>query len=185
MSKITSTAAPASAWTRAYRECGTPPSLRQVVEYEGRQDRFYIAPGVAVIADDTWAALKGAEALSAEWDGGPNADASTETLEAQLHELAKNPGEVIRDDGDVTNVFRGASQIVEAAFEIPFLAHATMEPMNCTIRVDKDACEIWSPTQNPQPYTSRSSAAGSAADSTPIPNSKPRESRVRSKVPSR
>jgi isoquinoline 1-oxidoreductase beta subunit len=126
------------------------PGVRQVVEYEGRHDQFYIAPGVAVVADDTWAAFKGVEALSAQWDGGPHADASTEALAAKFRELSQSGGEVIHDDGDVDGVFGGASQIVEATYEIPFLAHATMEPMNCTIRVDKDRCEIWSPTQNPQ-----------------------------------
>jgi len=127
------------------------PGVRQVVEYEGRRGQFYVAPGVAVIADDTWAALKGVQALSAEWEGGPNADVSTQELEARFHELAIHPGEVLRDDGDVAGVLGEASQLVEATYEIPFLAHATMEPMNCTIHVERDACEIWSPTQNPQP----------------------------------
>jgi isoquinoline 1-oxidoreductase beta subunit len=127
------------------------PGVRQVVEYEGRHDRFYIAPGVAVIADDTWAALKGVQALSTEWDGGPNADASTKELEARFNELAKHTGEVLRDEGNAAGVLGDASQVVEARYEIPFLAHATMEPMNCTINVEKDACEIWSPSQNPQP----------------------------------
>jgi CO/xanthine dehydrogenase Mo-binding subunit len=126
------------------------PGVRQVVEYEGRHDRFYIAPGVAVIADDTWAALEGVHALSAQWDGGPDADVSTDALAAKFRELAESPGDVIRNDGNVAAVFDSASEIVEATYEIPFLAHATMEPMNCTIRVEKDACEIWSPTQNPQ-----------------------------------
>jgi len=137
---------------RSYDEAAAMkvPGVRQVVEYEGRHDRFYIAPGVAVIADDTWAAFKGVQALSAQWDGGPAADASTEKLAVQFRELAQSAGKVVHDDGDVDSVLDGASTIVEATYEIPFLAHATMEPMNCTIRVDKDACEIWSPTQNPQ-----------------------------------
>jgi isoquinoline 1-oxidoreductase beta subunit len=126
------------------------PGVRQVVEYEGRHDRFYIAPGVAVIADDTWAALKGVQALSVEWDSGPNADASTEALDARFKEMAKHAGEVLRDDGNTAGALGNASEVVEATYDIPFLAHATMEPMNCTIRVDKDGCEIWSPTQNPQ-----------------------------------
>jgi CO/xanthine dehydrogenase Mo-binding subunit len=126
------------------------PGVRQVVEYEGRHDRFYIAPGVAVIADDTWAAMQGARALSAVWDSGPNANASTEELGARFNELAEQPGDVLRDDGETARVLSGATEVVEARYEIPFLAHATMEPMNCTIRVEKDECEIWTPSQNPQ-----------------------------------
>jgi isoquinoline 1-oxidoreductase beta subunit len=126
------------------------PGVQQVVEYEGRGGDFYIAPGVAVIADDTWSAFKGVRALSVQWDAGPDADASTEALEARFRELAQSKGDVIHDDGDVAAALGGASGVVEATYEIPFLAHATMEPMNCTIRVDKDACEIWTPSQNPQ-----------------------------------
>jgi isoquinoline 1-oxidoreductase beta subunit len=126
------------------------PGVYKVVQYEGRDDSFYLAPGVAVIAANTWSAMQGVRALSVEWDEGPNAGASTEELEARFRKLAGDKGDVLQDDGKVDDVFKGAAGIVEATYEFPFLAHATMEPMNCTIRVDRDACEIWTPTQDPQ-----------------------------------
>lgn len=126
------------------------PGVRQVVEYEGREGRFYIAPGVAVVADDTWSALEGVGALSVRWKAGPDANASTDELASRFRRLAGEAGEVVRDDGDVSAALAGDANVVEATYEIPFLAHATMEPMNCTIRVDKSGCEIWTPSQNPQ-----------------------------------
>ncbi len=126
------------------------PGVYKVVEYGGMGGDFYIAPGVAVIAADTWSALQGVRALSVEWDEGPDAGASTEELAARFNKLAADNGDVLHDDGDTAGALAGASRVVEATYEIPFLAHATMEPMNCTIRVDKNACEIWTPTQDPQ-----------------------------------
>ncbi|MBD3160588.1 MAG: molybdopterin-dependent oxidoreductase, partial [Candidatus Eisenbacteria bacterium] len=126
------------------------PGVREIVEYEGRGDRFYIAAGLAVIADDSWAALQGVRALSAEWDEGPDADASTEALAARFRERIQESAEVIREDGDASSKIDETDRLVEATYEIPFLAHATMEPMNCTVHVQGDRCEIWSPTQNPQ-----------------------------------
>ncbi len=137
---------------RSYDEAAAMqvPGVYRVVEYEGLGDNLYIAPGVAVIARDTWSAFKGVRALSVQWDAGPDANASTEELEARFRRLAAARGKVVREDGNATRVLGSASRVVEATYEIPFLAHATMEPMNCTVRVDKDACEIWTPTQNPQ-----------------------------------
>lgn len=126
------------------------PGVRQVIEYEGNQGPFYIAQGLAVVADNTWAALRGMDQLEVEWDEGPTADASTDALATRFRELAREAGEVQRNDGDVDEAFANASNILEAAYEVPFLAHATMEPMTCTVRVDSDACEMWTPTQDPQ-----------------------------------
>ncbi len=126
------------------------PGVRDVFEIEGQEEPFYMVPGVAVVAENSWAALEGRRALKVEWEDGPNASASTESLRDELARLAERPGEVVRDDGDVEDALAGAAGTVEARYELPFLAHATLEPMNCTVRVGKDACEIWSPTQNPQ-----------------------------------
>lgn len=126
------------------------PGVRTVVVYEGRNDGFYISPGVAVIADDTWSALQGVKALSVEWDRGEHAKASTKALHERFAELATQSGETLRNDGDASGLLSGATGVVKAEYEIPFLAHATMEPMNCVIDVTNNACEIWSPTQNPQ-----------------------------------
>jgi CO/xanthine dehydrogenase Mo-binding subunit len=126
------------------------PGVIDVVVYDGRDGGFYVAPGVAVIATDTWTALQGIEALTIEWDPGPYADASTDALRTQFSELAAADGQVLRNDGDFEKAFENADTRVEAQYEIPFLAHATMEPMNCTVHVTEDTCEIWTPTQNPQ-----------------------------------
>lgn len=126
------------------------PGVHEVFQTEGRGDDFYIAPGVAVVADNTHAALRGVRALDVAWDGGANAEVTTAELETRMRALAKRPGEVLRSDGDGAATLDAAASTVEARYEIPFLAHAPMEPMNCTIRVDDDACEIWTPSQNPQ-----------------------------------
>jgi CO/xanthine dehydrogenase Mo-binding subunit len=126
------------------------PGVREIIEVEGAGDPFYMAAGVAVIADDTWSALEGRRLLKIEWDFGENGDASTEALRKELAEKAAMPGEVLRDDGDTEGAFASSEETIEARYELPFLAHATMEPMNCTARVGGGSCDIWSPTQNPQ-----------------------------------
>lgn len=126
------------------------PGVIRVVETEGRAGDFYLAPGVAVLATSTWAALEGARALEIEWDGGENRQASTEDLRRRLRAASEEPGAVVQDVGDVAGAFNRASRRIRATYELPFLAHAPMEPMNCVAHVRGESCEIWAPTQNPQ-----------------------------------
>lgn len=126
------------------------PGVRQVVEQQALSEPISIAPGLAVIADDTWSALQGARVLQIRWIEGPNAGVDTQSQRLQMAELAKKPGEFLRNDGDVERALASSAQIVEATYELPYLAHAPMEPMNCTAQVRGSQCEIWTPTQNPQ-----------------------------------
>jgi len=104
---------------------------------------------VAVVADHMGAAKKGLEAAAVEWDDGPNAHVNSADLIRQLEEESKKPGAVARNEGDTEKALAGAAQRIDAIYQVPFLAHAAMEPMNCTVHVRKDGCEIWVGTQVP------------------------------------
>ena len=98
---------------------------------------------VAVVADHMGAAKKGLAALKIEWDDGPHASLSTAQIAGQLEHATLGPGTVAQNSGDADKALAGAVTKVEAMYQLPFLAHATMEPMNCTVHVRKDECEIW------------------------------------------
>jgi isoquinoline 1-oxidoreductase beta subunit len=98
---------------------------------------------VAVVADHMGAAKKGLAALKIEWDDGPHAKLSTGEIAAELEQATLKPGAVAQTIGDVDKAMARAAAKVEAIYQVPFLAHATMEPMNCTVHVRKDGCEIW------------------------------------------
>ena len=102
---------------------------------------------VAVVADHMWAAKQGLAALKIEWDDGPHAKLTTEDISRELQAATLNPGAVAQNIGDADKALAGAVTKVEATYEVPFLAHATMEPMNCTVHVRKDDCEVWVGTQ--------------------------------------
>lgn len=109
---------------------------------------FAVPSGIAVVASNSWAALKGREQLSAEWDEGAFAAESSDGLMATLKTMRDAPGRVIGERGDAAAALE-QGDVVEAAFEFPLVAHATMEPMTCTAHVGDDFCRIWAPTQNP------------------------------------
>jgi isoquinoline 1-oxidoreductase beta subunit len=98
---------------------------------------------VAVVADHMGAAKKGLAALVIEWDDGPHAKLNTNDIVGELEKATLNAGAVAQSIGDVDRAMASAATKVEATYQVPFLAHATMEPMNCTVHVRKDACEIW------------------------------------------
>lgn len=102
---------------------------------------------VAVVADHMGAAKKGLKALVTEWDDGPHARLTTAAIAAELDEAWLTPGAVAENIGDVDRAMAGAATKVEATYRLPFLAHATMEPMNCTVHLREDGCEIWVGTQ--------------------------------------
>ncbi len=104
---------------------------------------------VAVVADHMWAAKQGLTALDVRWDEGPNAKLSTADIVQQLAAASQQSGVVARREGDVAKAMAGAAQRVEAIYELPFLAHATMEPVNCTVHVRPDGCDVWVGTQVP------------------------------------
>src|SRR3989442_2862284 len=110
-----------------------------------------ISTGVAVVADSTWNALKGRDALRVDWDEGDGAAESSESLRAQFETLSQKPGKMVRDDGDAAAALEKAAKQLESLYELPFQAHATMEPQNATASWQKDRCEVWAPVQTPRP----------------------------------
>lgn len=114
------------------------PGVRHVVQIES---------GVAVVADGYWQAKTGRDALRATWEAGAMGGTSSADISAQFRAAASNAGVVARNEGDAAAAIRRAPTRVEAEYEVPFLAHATMEPMNCSAHVEADKCTIWAPTQ--------------------------------------
>ncbi len=104
---------------------------------------------IAVIADHYWAAKQGLEAAAVTFNEGPNASVSTADVVAALVTASEKPGAVAKNEGDVASALAKAATKVEAVYEAPFLAHATMEPINCTVEVTADGCDIWVGTQVP------------------------------------
>ena len=103
---------------------------------------------VAVVADHMWAAKQGLAALAIRWDDGPNAKVSTADVVQGLADAAsQRPGVVARKQGNVAGAIGLTAKQIDAVYQVPFLAHATMEPMNCTVHVRKDGCEVWTCSQ--------------------------------------
>jgi isoquinoline 1-oxidoreductase subunit beta len=102
---------------------------------------------VAVVADHMWAAKLGLAALDIDWDEGPNAKLSSADIIRQMDMASQKPGVAARQEGDVHKAMTNAAMTYAAIYELPFLAHATMEPMNCTVHVRPDGCDVWVGTQ--------------------------------------
>ena len=130
---------------------GKPKSLNEAaaLAVKGVRQVVKTDEAVAVVADHMGAAKKGLAATAIQWDDGPNATLSSADIVRQLDEASKKPGAVARNEGDVPKALAGAAQRIEAIYQLPFLAHAAMEPMNWTVHVRKDACDIWVGTQVP------------------------------------
>lgn len=112
--------------------------------------QFHPLGGVAVIATNTWAAIKGRQALQLEWDDGPNGSYDSDAYKAHLRELVQKPGKVARNDGDAIAALAAASRRVQAEYYLPHLAHATMEPPAAVARIRDGKCEVWACVQAPQ-----------------------------------
>jgi isoquinoline 1-oxidoreductase beta subunit len=124
-----------------------------------------ISTGVAVVATNYWAASKGAQALEVKWDEGPLAKLSSADIMKQYATLSQQAGKVARNDGDAPVALRRSDLIsVDRVFEAPFLAHACMEPMNCTADVQNGRCDVWVPTQS----QTASQEAAAAASGLPL-----------------
>jgi isoquinoline 1-oxidoreductase beta subunit len=106
--------------------------------------------GVVVVADSWWRARKARDQLQIDWDAGPNADLNDAKIAQMLRKGAQGGGRVARNDGDAAAAIKSATRVVRADYELPLLAHATLEPQNCTADVRADSAEIHVPTQVPQ-----------------------------------
>jgi isoquinoline 1-oxidoreductase subunit beta len=125
-----------------------------------------LADAVAVVADSWWQAQQAVDALPVTWDFGGNGQVSSSSIEAALREGLGRPDGIGRGDGDVAAALAGAARRIDAEYRVPFLAHATMEPQNCTAHVSADRVEIWTPTQDGE------TALATAADAAGLPRSK-------------
>jgi isoquinoline 1-oxidoreductase beta subunit len=113
------------------------PGVRQIVVLDDL---------VAVVGDHMWAAKKGLDALKITWDEGPNARISSKDIWNDLRAASEKDGVVARSEGDIAKGLATGDRM-DAAYEMPFLAHATMEPLNCTVHFKPDSCELWTGTQ--------------------------------------
>lgn len=147
---------------------GKPASVNQVaaLAIKGVRQVVVTEDSVAVVAEHTGAAKKGLEAAEIEWEDGANGAVSQADILRQLDEQSQQPGAVARSEGDAVAVLSGAAVRIDAVYQLPFLAHTAMEPMNCTVHVRQDACELWVGTQN------MSAAKQAAATVTGLPPEK-------------
>jgi isoquinoline 1-oxidoreductase beta subunit len=109
----------------------------------GVVDVVAIPGGVAVLAGDFWSAKKGRDALAVDWDESESFKLGSGEIMAEYRRLAATPGLAAKKEGDVTAALASAAKTFEAVYEFPYLAHATMEPMNCVVKLSADACELW------------------------------------------
>jgi isoquinoline 1-oxidoreductase subunit beta len=130
------------------------PGVRQIVN---------LGDVVAVVADHMWAAKQGLAALAIRWDDGPNGRVSTADVVQGLDTASQQPGVVARTQGDAPAAIAAAAQKIDAVYQVPFLAHAPLEPINCTVHVQKDRCEVWTGSQT------LTRAQGTAARVTGLP----------------
>ena len=127
------------------------PGVKNAFIVDGGTVLSGLLSGVAILADTWWAAKSARAKLKVTWEEGATAQQSSASIKAKATELfAQAPARALRADGDVNTAFAAATKTVEATYEYPFLAHATLEPQNCTASFRSDAIEIWAPTQNPQ-----------------------------------
>jgi len=122
--------------------------INQVAFQPGKPE---VLNGIAVIANSTWAAFKGREALKVNWDLGDGVRESSEDLLIKMQNRSKDqPADILRDQGNAIETFENAPKKIDLEFELPLLAHACLEPINCTAWVNSESCKVWVPTQNPQ-----------------------------------
>lgn len=127
----------------------TLPGVRDVFEIPAFGADKFTAGGVVVVADSTWAAMQGRDALQISWYRGGAVSETSAGLYAALREAAQKSGKRVRNDGDVEKVLSNGAKKIDALYEMPLLAHATMEPMNITVHARGSEAEVWAPTQSP------------------------------------
>ncbi|MBV9567623.1 MAG: xanthine dehydrogenase family protein molybdopterin-binding subunit, partial [Hyphomicrobiales bacterium] len=128
------------------------PGVEKVVEIPAPPSPSVFLPmgGLAVVASNTWAAIKGREALNITWDAGAHGSYESKSFRAALEETAGKPGVIVRSAGDVDGAMAKADKKVAANYYIPHLAHATMEPPSATVRIADGKVECWTSVQSPQ-----------------------------------
>jgi len=113
----------------------------------GVEQVLQIPSGVAVVATNFWSAKQGRDELKVEWDSGPGANLDSDALMASYRAQARSPGAPVVKAGEPDAALASAAKRLEAEYDVPFLAHATMEPLNCTVKIENGGCEVWTGTQ--------------------------------------
>jgi isoquinoline 1-oxidoreductase beta subunit len=128
------------------------PGVVKVIQLQAQAPSAQFQPlaGVAVIARDTWTAIKGRNALEIQWQDSPHDAYDSRVYHNELQQAARKPGKIVRSVGDVDSALTKASRKVQAEYYLPHIAHATMEPPAALARIDNGRCEVWAPTQAPQ-----------------------------------
>lgn len=128
------------------------PGVKRVIEMPAPKPPWNFQPwgGIAVVADNTWAALRGRAELEVSWDPGPNASYGSAPYRRELLASVRTSGTVLRDLGDIDAAFAKAAKVVEAEYHVPHLSHLQMEPLVACARFSDNRCEVWAPTQSPQ-----------------------------------
>ena len=116
---------------------------------KGIIDIFSIESGVAIVGDNTWAVLRAAKKIKINWSEGSSKGENTDQIREDLIKASKKRGGVVRKEGNIKRAMRGSKDILESTYYSPFQAHATMEPMTCTVYLEKRKCQVWVGTQNP------------------------------------
>ncbi|HJW42981.1 MAG TPA: xanthine dehydrogenase family protein molybdopterin-binding subunit [Geothrix sp.] len=122
---------------------------RDALKVTGVKQVLQVSSGVAVFAEDTWAAFAGRQKLKIQWDEGPAAKLDSAAIRKQFEARLAAPGKVVRQEGDAGQALAKAARRIKATYDAPFLAHATLEPMVAVADVRPDRCQIWAPTQAP------------------------------------
>ena len=125
---------------------------RKAKAIHGVYDVVQIPHGVAVIAASFWGATQGRDALAIEWDDSKSQRVSSSTQREEYRSLSQTSGRVVQQKGNVARALKDADTILEAEYTFPYLAHAPLEPLNCTVKINADSCEIWTGTQSPIPH---------------------------------
>ncbi len=126
------------------------PGVKDAFVVEGTNEPNGLMPGVAIVADSTWAAFSARRALKVTWNEGPSASESWGEFASRAEVAFTRPGSMqLRRDGDVAAALSQADTVVDAVYSYPFISHANLEPQNCTAQFKDGALEIWAPTQNP------------------------------------
>jgi len=128
------------------------PGVEAVHEIPGVFDvprKFGVLGGIAVVANNTWAAMRGRDALVIEWEDGPNADYDSVAYDKEMTATAAEPGKVIRKQGDVDAAFKAAKQVFSADYHAAHVSQAAMEPLVAVAQIKDGKCEVWAPAQSP------------------------------------
>ena len=135
------------------------PGVERVVELKGSipPAKFLPLGGIAVVANSTWAAIQGRDALKVEWEDGPHAGYDSKAYHAEMSATAKQPGKVIRKQGDAEGAFKSAAKVVAREYSQAHMAHVAMEPLVAVANVGNGKAEIWGPLQSP--YVARTDIA--------------------------